>query len=98
MAPGYAGYHGPPMPPLTPPDGHTTELPDGEPVGSVLPGQAIAARGDGELVDLSFVPPGAVKGEPGQAAGAGGATPSPSTATTDGPTCASGRTCRRQVG
>jgi len=56
------------MPTLTFPDGRTTELPDGEPVGSVLPGQAIAARVDGELVDLSFVPPGDVKVEPVQAA------------------------------
>ncbi|HLA94030.1 MAG TPA: threonine--tRNA ligase [Actinomycetota bacterium] len=56
------------MPTLTLPDGRTTELPDGEPVGSVLPGQAIAARVDGELVDLSFVPPGDVKVEPVQAA------------------------------
>jgi len=56
------------MPTLTLPDGRTTELPDGEPVGSVLPGQAIAARVDGELVDLSFVPPGDAKVEPVQAA------------------------------
>jgi len=46
------------MPTLTLPDGRTTELPEGEPVGSVLPEQAIAARVDGELVDLSFVPAG----------------------------------------
>jgi threonyl-tRNA synthetase len=32
------------------------ELPEGEPVGSVLPPSAIAARVDGELRDLSFVP------------------------------------------
>jgi len=32
------------------------ELPEGEPVGSVLPPTAIAARVDGELRDLSFVP------------------------------------------
>ena len=56
------------MPTLTFPDGRTTELPDGEPVGSVLPGQAIAARVDGELVDLSFVPPGDAKVEPVQPA------------------------------
>ena len=46
----------PPMPRLELPDGTTTELPEGEPVGSVLPPEAIAARVDGELVDLSFVP------------------------------------------
>jgi len=37
-------------------DGRSTELPEGEPIGSVLPGGAIAARFDGERVDLSFVP------------------------------------------
>ena len=52
------------MPTLTLRDGRTTELPEGEPVGSVLAGQAIAARVDGELVDLSFVPPGDAKVEP----------------------------------
>jgi threonyl-tRNA synthetase len=52
------------MPTLTLPDGRTTELPEGEPVGSVLAGQAIAARVDGVLVDLSFVPPGDAKVEP----------------------------------
>ena len=37
------------------------ELPEGEPVGSALPKAAIAARVDGVLRDLSFVPdPGAV--------------------------------------
>jgi threonyl-tRNA synthetase len=54
------------MPSLTLPDGRTTALPEGEPVGSVLPGQAIAARVDGELVDLSFVPAGDAKVEPVQ--------------------------------
>ena len=44
------------MPKLTLPDGATTELPEGEPVGSVLPPEAIAARVDGQAVDLSFVP------------------------------------------
>src|SRR5512132_1127139 len=44
------------MPRIALPDGSTTELPEGEPVGSVLPPEAIAARVDGELVDLSFVP------------------------------------------
>ena len=44
------------MPAMTLPDGTTTELPDGEPIGSVLPREAIAARVDGQLVDLAFVP------------------------------------------
>ncbi len=44
------------MPTLTMPDGSTTELPEGEPVGSVLDRTTIAARVDGELRDLSFVP------------------------------------------
>jgi threonyl-tRNA synthetase len=44
-------------------DGRSTELPEGEPVGSVLPTGAIAARFDGELVDLSFVPFGDGKAE-----------------------------------
>ena len=44
------------MPRLTLADGSATELPEGEPVGSVLPPEAIAARVDGELRDLSFVP------------------------------------------
>jgi len=52
------------MPTLTLADGRSTELPEGEPVGSVLPGQAIAARVDGELVDLSYVPPADAKAEP----------------------------------
>ena len=44
------------MPRIELPDGTTTELPEGEPVGSVLPPEAVAARVDGELVDLSYVP------------------------------------------
>jgi threonyl-tRNA synthetase len=44
------------MPKLTLADGTTTELPEGEPVGSVLQPEAIAARVDGRPVDLSFVP------------------------------------------
>ena len=51
------------MPKLTLVDG-TTELPEGEPVGSVLPPEAIAARVDGRLVDLSFVPSGDAEAEP----------------------------------
>ncbi len=56
------------MPRLTLPDGSTTELPEGEPVGGVLGTGAIAARVDGELRDLSFVPPGDAVAEPVDAA------------------------------
>ena len=52
------------MPKLALLDGTTTELPEGEPVGSVLSPEAIAARVDGELVDLSFVPADDAKAEP----------------------------------
>jgi threonyl-tRNA synthetase len=52
------------MPTLTLADGTTTDLPEGEPVGSVLPPDAVAARVDGELVDLSFVPATDAKVEP----------------------------------
>jgi threonyl-tRNA synthetase len=44
------------MPRLTLPDGSQVELPEGEPVGSVLPAGTVAVRVDGELRDLSFVP------------------------------------------
>ena len=44
------------MPKIELAGGTTTELPEGEPVGAVLPPEAIAARVDGELVDLSYVP------------------------------------------
>jgi threonyl-tRNA synthetase len=54
----------PPMPRLALPDGSLVELPEGEPVGSVLAPSAIVARVDGELRDLSFVPTGEVKVEP----------------------------------
>ena len=37
-------------------DGAQVELPEGEPVGAVLPPTAIAARVDGVLRDLSHVP------------------------------------------
>ena len=37
-------------------DGTTSDLPEGEPLGSVLPAESIAVRFEGELVDLSFVP------------------------------------------
>ena len=45
-------------------DGRVTDLPEGEPIGSVLSPEAIAARVDGELVDLSFVPTTDGKAEP----------------------------------
>ena len=58
------GYRDRPMPTIELTDGTTTELPEGEPLGPVLPPEAIAARVDGELVDLSFVPPTDGKAEP----------------------------------
>jgi threonyl-tRNA synthetase len=60
------------MPRLTMPDGSHVELPDGEPVGSALEPGAIAARVDGELRDLSFVPDGDAKVEPVAASDADG--------------------------
>jgi threonyl-tRNA synthetase len=56
------------MPRIELADGRSTELPEGEPIGSVLPPGAIAARFDGELVDLSFVPSHDGKAEPVDAA------------------------------
>jgi threonyl-tRNA synthetase len=44
------------MPRLTSSDGTSVELPEGEPVGAVLPPEAIAARVDDAFRDLSFVP------------------------------------------
>jgi threonyl-tRNA synthetase len=52
------------MPRLTLPDARVIDLPEGEPVGAALPPEAIAARVDGALVDLSFVPPADAKVEP----------------------------------
>jgi threonyl-tRNA synthetase len=52
------------MPKIELATGTTTELPEGEPVGAVLPPEAIAARVDGELVDLSYVPATDGKVEP----------------------------------
>jgi threonyl-tRNA synthetase len=46
------------MPSLTLPDGAVKELPEGEPVGSALQPDAVAARVGGRLRDLSFVPKG----------------------------------------
>jgi threonyl-tRNA synthetase len=51
------------MPRVQLPDG-PVELPDGEPVGSVLPPTSIAARVDGVLRDLAFVPTGEAVVEP----------------------------------
>ncbi|MEA2550903.1 MAG: threonyl-tRNA synthetase, partial [Actinomycetota bacterium] len=45
---------------LTLPDGSTKMLPEGEPVGGVVPKGTLAARVDGVLRDLSFVPQGDV--------------------------------------
>jgi threonyl-tRNA synthetase len=45
-----------PMPRLTMSNGTTVELPEGEPVGSVVSPDAVAARVGGILRDLSFVP------------------------------------------
>jgi threonyl-tRNA synthetase len=56
------------MPRIELADGRSTELPEGEPIGSVLSPSAIAARFDGELVDLSFVPSHDGKVEPVDAA------------------------------
>jgi len=44
------------MPTLTLPEGGRVELPEGEPVGAVLPKGTIVARVEGELRDLSYVP------------------------------------------
>src|SRR5205085_9576083 len=44
------------MPKIRLPDGKTVDLAEGEPVGSALDGSAIAARVDGQLRDLSYVP------------------------------------------
>jgi threonyl-tRNA synthetase len=53
-----------PVPRLTLSDGAQIELPEGEPVGAVLPPDAIAARVDGELRDLSYVPDADSTAEP----------------------------------
>ncbi|MGZ8636289.1 MAG: threonine--tRNA ligase [Actinomycetota bacterium] len=56
------------MPRIALADGRVTELPEGEPVGSILPPEAVAARVEGVLVDLSFVPPADAAAEPVAAA------------------------------
>jgi threonyl-tRNA synthetase len=53
-----------PVPRLTLPGGTHVELPEGEPVGAVLPPEAIVARVDGALRDLSFVPSADASVEP----------------------------------
>jgi threonyl-tRNA synthetase len=45
------------MPAIRLPD-RAVELPEGEPIAGALPAEAIAARVEGQLVDLSFVPEG----------------------------------------
>jgi threonyl-tRNA synthetase len=52
------------MPTLTLPEGVHLELPEGEPVGAALPKGTIAARVDGALRDLSYVPAADVLVEP----------------------------------
>src|SRR5438094_804115 len=52
------------MPRIALPDGTHVELPEGEPVGSVLPPGVVGARADGQLVDLSWVPDGDVEVTP----------------------------------
>src|SRR5438552_3772699 len=44
------------MPRVTLPDGRVVELPEGEPIGSVLPPDTMAARVGDRSVDLSWVP------------------------------------------
>src|SRR5512134_964861 len=56
------------MPRIAFADGGVTDLPEGEPVGSVLPPAAVAARVDGRLVDLSYVPAADGTAEPVTAA------------------------------
>jgi threonyl-tRNA synthetase len=52
------------MPKIVLPDAREVELPEGEPIGAVLPADAIAARVDGTLVDLSFGPKADSRAEP----------------------------------
>ena len=52
------------MPEIRLPDGTTVALAEGEPIGSALPPGSVAARVDGELRDLSYVPAGPVAVEP----------------------------------
>jgi threonyl-tRNA synthetase len=52
------------MPRIRLADDREVELPEGEPIGSVVGPDAIAARVDGVAVDLSFVPAGDADAEP----------------------------------
>jgi threonyl-tRNA synthetase len=52
------------MPSVTLHDGSSVQLPEGEPVASVLGPDAIAARVDGELRDLAFIPTAGAVVEP----------------------------------
>src|SRR5438128_1810013 len=52
------------MPKLKLADDPSIELPEGEPVGSALPPGTVAARVDGDLVNLSFVPRSDAEVEP----------------------------------
>ncbi len=52
------------MPRLTMPDASSIQLPEGEPLGSVVPPGSVAVRIDGVLFDLSHVPDGDVSIEP----------------------------------
>ena len=52
------------MPRLTTSDAREIDLPEGEPVGGVLSPEAIAARVDGALVDLSSVPSADARADP----------------------------------
>ena len=52
------------MPRLITSDAREIDLPEGEPVGAVLPPEAVAARVGDALVDLSFVPSADAKADP----------------------------------
>jgi threonyl-tRNA synthetase len=52
------------MPRIAFPDGGTVELPEGEPIGSVLEPDVVAARVGDRTVDLSWVPGGDVQVKP----------------------------------
>jgi threonyl-tRNA synthetase len=52
------------MPTVTLAEGARVELPEGEPVGAIVPKGTVAVRVDGELRDLSFVPGTDVAVEP----------------------------------
>jgi threonyl-tRNA synthetase len=60
------------MPRLTLPDGTYSELPEGEPVGTALSPEAIAALVNGQLRDLSYVPDADSTAEPIEPASAEG--------------------------